>query len=478
MKTEKFQTGLGTYYLPEDIKTDVIANMMKAGKIFEPEILNIAKRFICKGTAVLDLGANFGQMSLLFSDLVGSTGKVYSFEAADDVCEVLKKNIEANKKTNVIPICKAVYDSVGKLKFYPEPDFSRFGSYGSYGLDPAATAGRTVETITIDSLDIKEFISFMKIDIQGSDLFAMKGARKTIMKNRMPILFEYEEQFQQEFDTSFYDYMEFIDSIQYRVLETVSGINFVIIPKESTIEGITKQSVLFWLRNAVAKKPKSYFVPVFGNVLYNCILDNNAREFYKSVVFQMHGYVPAVMNRKIPRANVQQAFVLNAVYRFTRGRTDKKVFCVGSFEDTACASLKVMGYPIEEIDPSINYDLNTYLHLPTTTPGSFDIIFSTSVLEHVEDDALFISEVASLLKPGGVAIHTCDFNNVYVPGDKLPATNKRFYTEADMYRLSDCAVGCSLVDIPNWYHGIKPDFFNEGCRYTFATITFKKDTVG
>jgi hypothetical protein len=125
----------------------------------------------------------------------------------------------------------AVYNTLGKKLVFPEPDFKRFPSYGSYGIDPNAREGRTVESVTIDSLAIEGPVSFMKVDIQGSDLFALQGARETILKYKMPILFEYEEQFQKDFHTSFDDYIDFVRSINYRFEKIIYGINYLVVPK-------------------------------------------------------------------------------------------------------------------------------------------------------------------------------------------------------------------------------------------------------
>ena len=154
MKTKIYHTSLGTYHLP-DMGTDVVANEMKQGHILEREIVDAAKQFIKKGTAVLDLGANFGQMTLIFSEVVGNEGKVYSFEAEPDVFEILNKNISANGRSNIVSVCKAVYNTTGEKKIYPVPDFKRFNSYAGYGIDPTAVDGRTVGTITIDSMNIR-----------------------------------------------------------------------------------------------------------------------------------------------------------------------------------------------------------------------------------------------------------------------------------------------------------------------------------
>src|SRR5688572_14163924 len=92
------KTMTGTYFLPTDAKADVVAKAIINNEIFEREVVELASKYIRKGTAVLDLGSNFGQMSILFSNLVGEDGHVYSFDADDFVFEILKKNIAANNK--------------------------------------------------------------------------------------------------------------------------------------------------------------------------------------------------------------------------------------------------------------------------------------------------------------------------------------------------------------------------------------------
>ena len=47
----------------------------------------------------------------------------------------------------------------------------------------------------------------------------------------MPIIFEYEAQFQDEFNTSWQDYIDFIAQINYKIDRVVNGINYLIVPK-------------------------------------------------------------------------------------------------------------------------------------------------------------------------------------------------------------------------------------------------------
>ena len=225
-----YETSLGNFYLPRDAPNDIVINCIKEGKVFEPEIVETAKRFIKEGSIVLDVGANFGQMSLLFSKMVGEEGTVYAFEADDFIFEILKKNIEANSCTNIIPVFGAVYNQSGKEFFFPKQDFERFAAYGSYGIAPNASSGRIVESLMIDDFDFQKPISFMKVDVQGSDLFAMQGAKLTIEKHKMPIVFEFEQQFQEEFGTSFPHYVDFVSSINYEFSEIIIDINYLIKP--------------------------------------------------------------------------------------------------------------------------------------------------------------------------------------------------------------------------------------------------------
>ena len=234
-KLSLYHAKTGKYYLPTDAHDDIVANTIIGDKIFEKDVFDLASKYIKPNTIVLDVGANFGQMSILFSDMVGKNGKVYSFDADDWIYEIFNKNIEANNKIGkIIPHFGAVYNVGGETLIFPEQDFEQFGSYGSYGIDYNAKKGREVKTITIDDLNIEEPISFIKIDIQGGDLQAMQGAKNTILKNQMPILFEYEYRFEDKFKMCFQDYVDFVQCINYRFLKVVNGHNFLIVPKKSS----------------------------------------------------------------------------------------------------------------------------------------------------------------------------------------------------------------------------------------------------
>jgi hypothetical protein len=212
------------------------------------------------------------------------------------------------------------------------------------------------------------------------------------------------------------------------------------------------------------------------HVSLNRILDNKARELYKPSISKLTELLPKTISKKIAEANVQQAFVFDTVHRYLSQYQNPKLLCVGSYEDTASMSLIKMGFEVEEIDLMLNYSLQEHFTKPNTVKNSYDIIFSTSVIEHDPDDESFVKCVANLLAPGGVALITCDYKDGWKPSEPKPEVNARLYTQHDLRdRLLPLMSDCHLVDEPQW-DCPNPDFNYLGkYRYTFATFVVKKN---
>lgn len=237
-----------------------------------------------------------------------------------------------------------------------------------------------------------------------------------------------------------------------------------------------------WLRDTekahgdnISVKADIEYTPVDGPVRFNRILDDSARTTYKPAIETLFKLVPVTMGKKIERANVQQAFVFDTVFRNLKQYNHPKILCVGSYEDTASMGLQKLGFPIEEIDPMINYYLQEFYTKPSVQKSSYDIIFSTSVIEHDPDDKSFVECISGLLRPGGIAVLTCDFKNGWKPGDLKPDVDARLYTKNDLqHRLLSYIPDCELADKPDWDCD-NPDFNYLGkYQYTFATFVFRK----
>lgn len=305
-----------------------------------------------------------------------------------------------------------------------------------------------------------------------------------IMKNGIEPLLGYYEEWSEA--NLIWDYERILGRILNSRSMQLSFVDKLISRLPKTLNRIRMVKRNFWapaiLTEAADTSEKQgesteFFATVPNVILFNRILDNKAREQYKEVIKKLNDWLPGMMARKIPEANIQQAFVLDTVIKFSQKMKAPRILCVGSYDDTAAAGLKKLGIRIDEIDPVLNYDLNTFMGKPSTVKGGYDIIFSTSVLEHVEDDELFISQIAELLAPDGVAILTVDFNDQYNPGDCIPQEDFRLYTQRDFKeRLLPLLKNCSLVDAPEWEYS-NLDFSYGGCYYTFATLVFRKKKI-
>lgn len=130
------------------------------------------------GDYVIDGGACYGDTALYFSNLVGESGKVYAFEFVEENLEVFNKNMALNPHINNITLLKRpLYKDSNTLVSYK-------GVGGGARMN-TAIGEKVAKTISIDdfmsSYNIPR-IDFIKFDIEGSELDALKGAKNTILK--------------------------------------------------------------------------------------------------------------------------------------------------------------------------------------------------------------------------------------------------------------------------------------------------------
>src|SRR5580658_3980804 len=78
--------------------------------------IKLLKEYIKPGMTVVDVGANIGFYSVLFSNMVGQTGQVHCFEPEEKNFKHLVANTA--KLKNVTANNAAVSDKSGKIKLY------------------------------------------------------------------------------------------------------------------------------------------------------------------------------------------------------------------------------------------------------------------------------------------------------------------------------------------------------------------------
>lgn len=132
------------------------------------------------GDTVIDCGSCYGDTALYFSEKTKG-GEVYSFEFMPENIEVFEKNMSLNPKykENIHLIKNAVSDESGKiLRFRPNgPGTNCIEQNDKYTLETQTMAiDDFVENYKINK------VNFIKMDIEGSEEAALKGAINTIRK--------------------------------------------------------------------------------------------------------------------------------------------------------------------------------------------------------------------------------------------------------------------------------------------------------
>ncbi len=177
------------YYLP-NLRENIAFEIFADG-IYEKETSDLIIENLPLNSVFLDIGANIGSISMPVC-IARPDVKVICAEASRNVFTYLKKNIDANRLNNCVLVNKAISDTDNlEVEFFNPDDF--FGK-GSMALTFSGSS-ETVKTIRIDTLlaelNILE-IGLIKIDIEGFEYFAFKGAEKTLLQTNAPdILFEF-----------------------------------------------------------------------------------------------------------------------------------------------------------------------------------------------------------------------------------------------------------------------------------------------
>jgi FkbM family methyltransferase len=136
-----------------------------------------------EGMTVMDVGANLGLYSLLISRAIGPSGKVYAFEPVPEIFARLKEHIALNNATNVIPVPIALSDEKGKAKMSVRGgESSLFRRVSDEFVEvQVERLDDFVEREKIERVDA------IKIDVEGAELKVIRGADKTIRRDK-PIL--------------------------------------------------------------------------------------------------------------------------------------------------------------------------------------------------------------------------------------------------------------------------------------------------
>lgn len=150
---------------------------------YESDKQLLFEKTITEGSVVFDLGAHVGFYTLLASTLVGSKGRVFTFEPMPKNLFYLKEHLRLNRMTNVTVIEAAVSDCSG-VTYFEEGSSTFEGHISSQGT-------LQVKTVSLDELIARGEIStpdYIKMDVEGAEMQVFSGA-KSLLANARPTIF-------------------------------------------------------------------------------------------------------------------------------------------------------------------------------------------------------------------------------------------------------------------------------------------------
>ena len=150
-----------------------VSRDIKATGHYEPIETKFVMQWVKQGNTVFDIGAHIGYYSLILSKLAGDKGQVFAFEPCVQSFRLLQENMRLNKCTNIFPRCAAVLDKTGRTRLYLNDE--NIADSRITQIDNANFS--LVPCMRLDDffLDYIKKIDFIKMDIQGAEIKALKG---------------------------------------------------------------------------------------------------------------------------------------------------------------------------------------------------------------------------------------------------------------------------------------------------------------
>lgn len=166
----------GAYWVP-DHETHLVPHLEQG--VWQGDHLEAALAHVTNWNVAVDGGAHVGSWSL---EMAKRFGSVVAFEPAPDTYACLVANIEG--VANIKPRNRALGETAGMMGMGEDEKYHGGNTGGRF-----VTGEGDVVVIPLDVCGLED-VGFIKLDVEGFELFALKGARRTIARCRPIILIE------------------------------------------------------------------------------------------------------------------------------------------------------------------------------------------------------------------------------------------------------------------------------------------------
>jgi FkbM family methyltransferase len=203
---------------------------IRSGGWSEPE-LELVPLAVKPADTVIDIGANFGLWAYHLARAAGPHGRVYCFEPIPFTARTFRYISKALSFSHVDLVEKGVGETTTRMTFkVPVADLGNISAgLVHMGQRNDARAGKELwaqfdktKEVECDVIAIDDYlpnltnVSFLKCDIEGADLFAMRGAKKTLESHHPTVIIEINPWFLEGFGVKTEDLVEFFAKLGYR----------------------------------------------------------------------------------------------------------------------------------------------------------------------------------------------------------------------------------------------------------------------
>ena len=184
--------------------------------------LEMIKKFSQKKKIfLLDCGCNYGFYSF-FTASLSNKNSIISIEASPTTAEIFKKNLILNNFNNVVLKNLAVSDIDETMVIFNESknDWESSLSHNKFENKKSIK----VKTCKIDTLlrdyNLEDYFLFIKLDIEGNELQAIKGCTSIIYKYSPIFIIELSKYIFENNDDNFVFFKNFLTNFNYSIYDT------------------------------------------------------------------------------------------------------------------------------------------------------------------------------------------------------------------------------------------------------------------
>ncbi len=189
----------------------------------------LIERVLNPGDVFVDVGSHIGLHTVAAANKLQGVGKVYAFEPSKRTYAYLKQTVSLNGFQDIIDTFQcAITDQIGEQQFYLAPIA---GHQSLYPLSDKPLTSKDVETVRTTSLDnilpAGTIVQLLKIDAEGAEILAIRGARKIIQASpNIGLIVEFGPSHLERTNVSVASWFEAFRELGlvFRVIEPMSGL--------------------------------------------------------------------------------------------------------------------------------------------------------------------------------------------------------------------------------------------------------------